>query len=50
MARKTKRVNHNKRAKKSKPNSTRDWTGILIGALVDLLIGAVLLIIGKMME
>lgn len=36
--------------KKSKPKSTRDWTGILIGALIDLLIGTVLLIIGKMID
>lgn len=35
---------------KSKPNSTRDWTGILIGALLDLLIGLLLHIIEKMME
>lgn len=39
-----------KHMKKSKPRSSRDWTGILIGALIDLLIGTVLLIIGKMME
>lgn len=39
-----------KHMKKSKPHSSRDWTGILIGALIDLLIGTVLLIIEKMME
>ena len=36
--------------KKSKPKSSRDWTGILIGALIDLLIGTVLLIIGTIMN
>ena len=36
--------------KKSKPKSSRDWTGILIGALIDLLIGTVLLIIGTIMD
>lgn len=39
-----------KHMKKSKPNSTRDWTGLLIGALIDLLIGTVLLIIGKIID
>lgn len=36
--------------KKSKPKSSRDWTGILIGALIDLLIGLLLLIIQEMMD
>ncbi len=35
---------------KSKPNNTRDWTGLLIGALIDLLVGTVLLIIGKIID
>ena len=39
-----------KHMKTSKPKSSRDWTGILIGALIDLLIGTVLLIIGKIMD
>lgn len=39
-----------KHMKKSKPHSERDWTGILISALIDLLIGTVLLIIDKMMD
>lgn len=38
------------RKKKSKPNNTRDWTGILIGALIDLLIGTLLIIIQQMMD
>ena len=39
-----------KHMKKSKSKSSRDWTGILIGALIDLLIGTVLLIIGKIID
>ena len=39
-----------KHMKKSKPNNTRDWTGLLIGALIDLLIGLLLHIIEKMMD
>lgn len=39
-----------KHMKKSKPRSSRDWTGILIGALIDLLIGLLLHIIEKMMD
>lgn len=39
-----------KHMKKSKPHSERDWTGILIGALIDLLIGLLLHIIEKMMD
>jgi hypothetical protein len=35
--------------KKSK-STKRDWTGILINALIDLLIGTVLLLIGKTMD
>lgn len=38
-----------KHMKKSKPTK-RDWTGILINALIDLLIGTVLLLIGKTMD
>ena len=39
-----------KHMKKNKPISTRDWTGILISALIDLFIGLLLHIIGKMMD
>ncbi len=35
---------------KSKPHSSRDWTGILIGALIDLLVGTVLLVIAKIID
>ena len=39
-----------KHMKKSKPRSSRDWTGILIGALIDLLVGTVLLVIAKIID
>ena|GEM_PF-4206876 len=39
-----------KHMKKNKPISTRDWTGILISALIDLFIGLLLHIIEKMMD
>ena len=39
-----------KRKKKSNPNRKRDWTGILINALLDLLIGTLLLLIRDMMD
>lgn len=39
-----------KHMKKSKPKSERDWTGILIQTLIDLLIGTVLLIIEKIID
>ena len=39
-----------KHMKKNKPISTRDWTGILIGALIDLLVGTVLLVIAKIID
>ena len=39
-----------KHMKKSKSHNSRDWTGILIGALIDLLIGLLLHIIEKMMD
>jgi hypothetical protein len=38
-----------KRKKKSKP-TTLNWSEIFISALVDLLVGTLLLLISKMME
>jgi hypothetical protein len=49
MAKHRKRRNHKAPQTKSKPEQ-RDWTGILINSLIDLLIGALLIIIDKMID
>lgn len=47
VSRDNKRKEDKEMSKKKKPTKSPDWLTILIGALVDLAVGIILLLIGK---